>query len=55
MTVAPASAAVLIARLPRSPGGAGSVKTVFLLVYDENDGLFDHVPPPVSPPGIADE
>ncbi len=30
-------------------------KTVFLLVYDENDGLFDHVPPPVSPPGTADE
>jgi phospholipase C len=30
-------------------------KTAFLLVYDENDGLFDHVPPPVSPPGTADE
>ncbi|MEV6110676.1 alkaline phosphatase family protein [Streptomyces sp. NPDC051940] len=24
--------------------------TVFLLTYDENDGLFDHVPPPVPPP-----
>lgn len=30
-------------------------KTVFILVYDENDGLFDHVPPPVPPPGIPDE
>jgi phospholipase C len=30
-------------------------KTVFLLVYDENDGLFDHVPPPVPPPGTPDE
>ncbi|GAA0245389.1 phospholipase C, phosphocholine-specific [Saccharothrix mutabilis subsp. mutabilis] len=24
-------------------------KTVFLLNYDENDGYFDHVPPPVPP------
>ena len=23
--------------------------TVFLITYDENDGLFDHVPPPVPP------
>ena len=30
-------------------------KTVFILSYDENDGLFDHVPPPVAPPGTADE
>ena len=30
-------------------------KTVFILNYDENDGLFDHVPPPVPPPGTADE
>jgi phospholipase C len=30
-------------------------KTVFILVYDENDGLFDHVPPPVPPPGTPDE
>jgi phospholipase C len=25
-------------------------KTVFILNYDENDGLFDHVPPPFPPP-----
>jgi phospholipase C len=24
-------------------------KTVFILNYDENDGLFDHVPPPMPP------
>jgi phospholipase C len=24
-------------------------KTVFLVMYDENDGFFDHVPPPVPP------
>jgi phospholipase C len=30
-------------------------KTVFILNYDENDGLFDHVPPPVPPisPGMG--
>jgi phospholipase C len=30
-------------------------KTVFIINYDENDGLFDHVPPPVAPPGTPDE
>lgn len=30
-------------------------KTVFILNYDENDGLFDHVPPPVPPRGAVDE
>ena len=30
-------------------------KTVFILSYDENDGLFDHVPPPSPPAGTADE
>jgi phospholipase C len=30
-------------------------KTVFFLNYDENDGFFDHVPPPVAPPGMAGE
>ncbi len=30
-------------------------KTAFLLNYDENDGLFDHVPPPTPAPGTADE
>ena len=30
-------------------------KTLFILNYDENDGLFDHVPPPVAPPGTPGE
>ncbi|WP_037577997.1 alkaline phosphatase family protein [Phaeacidiphilus oryzae] len=30
-------------------------KTVFILNYDENDGLFDHVPPPTPKPGTPDE
>ena len=30
-------------------------KTVFILCYDENDGIFDHVAPPVPPDGTAHE
>ena len=30
-------------------------KTVFILNYDENDGIFDHVAPPVPPPGAPHE
>ncbi|HEX4830887.1 MAG TPA: alkaline phosphatase family protein [Trebonia sp.] len=29
--------------------------TVLLVTYDENGGFFDHVPPPVPPPGTAGE
>jgi phospholipase C len=29
--------------------------TLFVLCYDENDGMFDHVPPPVPPAGTANE
>ncbi|MFI1399970.1 phosphocholine-specific phospholipase C [Streptomyces sp. NPDC020681] len=29
--------------------------TVLFVNYDENDGFFDHVPPPVPPSGTADE
>jgi phospholipase C len=29
--------------------------TVFIVNYDENDGLFDHVTPPLPPAGTADE
>ncbi|HEX3364604.1 phosphocholine-specific phospholipase C [Phenylobacterium sp.] len=28
-------------------------KTAFILNYDENDGFFDHVPPPIPPVGTA--
>jgi phospholipase C len=30
-------------------------KTLFILSYDENDGLFDHVPPPTPPAGTRAE
>jgi phospholipase C len=30
-------------------------KTVFVINYDENDGLFDHVVPPLPPAGTPDE
>ncbi|HZZ73606.1 MAG TPA: alkaline phosphatase family protein [Pirellulales bacterium] len=30
-------------------------KTAFILNYDENDGIFDHVCPPTSPEGTAHE
>ena len=30
-------------------------KTVFILNYDENDGIFDHVAPPVPPPDTKHE
>lgn len=30
-------------------------KTAFILNYDENDGLFDHVAPPTPPSGTAQE
>lgn len=30
-------------------------KTVFILDYDENDGIFDHVAPPAPPPGTPGE
>jgi phospholipase C len=30
-------------------------KTLFILCYDENDGLFDHVPPPTAPSGTPAE
>lgn len=30
-------------------------KTLFILNYDENDGIFDHVPPPAPPPGTPGE
>ncbi len=29
-------------------------KTVFLLTYDENDGFFDHIPPPAPPVSTND-
>ena len=41
----------LIAALTANP--AVWAKTVFILNYDENDGFFDHVPPPLPATGTA--
>jgi phospholipase C len=30
-------------------------KTALFIMYDENDGWFDHVPPPTAPPGTPGE
>jgi len=30
-------------------------KTALFIMYDENDGWFDHVPPPTAPPGTLGE
>ena len=30
-------------------------KTVLFIMYDENDGFFDHVAPPTAPPGTPGE
>ena len=30
-------------------------QTVFFVVYDENGGFFDHVPPPTAPAGTEGE
>jgi phospholipase C len=55
--VAPAAGAELIAgifgALTSNPDVWAS--TVFLVMYDENDGFFDHVQPPTPPSGTADE
>ncbi|MGZ5986769.1 MAG: phosphocholine-specific phospholipase C [Caulobacteraceae bacterium] len=51
----PSDGAFLIARLVAALASNPKVwaKTVFILNYDENDGFFDHVPPPVPPAGTA--
>jgi len=51
----PSDGAYLIARLVAALASNPKVwaKTVFILNYDENDGFFDHVPPPIPPVGAA--
>ena len=51
----PSDGAYLIARLVEALASNPKVwaKTVFILNYDENDGFFDHVPPPIPPVGPA--
>src|SRR5439155_5398391 len=56
-TYSPASGEVLtklfLNALAANPAMYNS--TVFILTYDENDGLFDHVPAPVPPGGTPAE
>ncbi|MFC6067526.1 alkaline phosphatase family protein [Streptomyces ochraceiscleroticus] len=53
----PAAGAAFVARTVEAIAANPKVwrKTAFILNYDENDGLFDHVPPPVPAPGTEDE
>jgi len=53
----PASGEVLTKRLLDALASNPAVfnSTVFILTYDENDGFFDHLVPPVPPPGTPDE
>ncbi|HWE63410.1 MAG TPA: alkaline phosphatase family protein, partial [Chloroflexota bacterium] len=53
----PAAGADLTSRLLDALAANPKVwaKTVFFLNYDENDGFFDHVPPPVAPSGTPGE
>lgn len=53
----PASGADFVARKLDAVAANPDVwnKTVFIVNYDENDGLFDHVPPPTPPEGTTDE
>jgi phospholipase C len=53
----PAAGATVISQLLEALASNPRVfaKSVFFLNYDENDGYFDHVPPPVAPPGTPGE
>ena len=53
----PAAGAAFIARKLNAIAANPDVwaKTAFILNYDENDGIFDHVPPPVPPAGTPQE
>jgi phospholipase C len=53
----PAAGAAFVARQIDAIASNPEVwaKTAFILDYDENDGIFDHVVPPTPPPGTAGE
>jgi phospholipase C len=53
----PAAGADFVASLIDAIAASPDVwaKTVFILNYDENDGIFDHVPPPTPPAGTPGE
>jgi phospholipase C len=56
-SAAPAAGAYLVDQVLQALTANPDVwaSTVLLLNYDENDGFFDHVPPPIPPSGAADE
>ena len=53
----PAASATLVYQVLDALGRNPDVwrHTALFLTYDENDGFFDHVPPPVPPPGTDRE
>ncbi|HEX4349876.1 MAG TPA: alkaline phosphatase family protein, partial [Verrucomicrobiae bacterium] len=53
----PAAGAAFVARKIEALASNPEVwaKTVFIIDYDENDGIFDHVAPPVPPEGTPGE
>jgi len=53
----PAAGAAFVARTIDAIAANPKVwaKTAFILNYDENDGIFDHVPPPTPPPSTTNE
>ncbi|GAA4899438.1 phosphocholine-specific phospholipase C [Streptomyces coeruleoprunus] len=53
----PIASATLVYKILDALGAHPEVwrHTVLLINYDENDGFFDHVPPPVPPAGTAEE
>lgn len=57
MTSSPASSATLVYRVLDALASDPETwsKTVVFLNFDENDGYYDHVPPPLPPRGVTDE
>ena len=53
----PGDGATFVSRVLTALGANAAVfnSTVMLINYDENGGFFDHVPPPVPPPGTKGE
>ncbi|MCA1005149.1 phospholipase C, phosphocholine-specific [Rhodococcus hoagii] len=57
MTSSPASSATLVYKVLDAIASDPETwsKTAVLLNFDENDGYYDHVPPPLPPRDVADE
>ena len=54
---APHDGAYYVSEVLKALGADPAVfnSTLVIIDFDENDGQFDHVPPPVPPPGTTDE